>query len=110
MWALYMLAKTTGQRPSDILPVDDIVVDSADWFAYQFDRAVLLVGTVIENAAQELVESGMGKDKKMVPKYHMDQLLDPDFHLPRPPSRKQRERQNLDSWARMLGAKRIKAG
>lgn len=99
-----MLATKTGQRPSDIFSVED------EWFAYQFDRAVMLVGTVLENAAQELVESGIGKEKKMVPKYHMDQLLDPDFHLPRPLSRKERERQNLNSWANMMGARRFKAG
>lgn len=105
-----MLAKTTGQRPSDIISIDGVVEHSADWFAYQFDKAVTLVGTVIENASQELVESGMGKSKRMVPKYSMEQLLDPDFHLPRPPSKQQRARQGLEALKRFKNVKTIRAG
>ena len=73
MWNLYALATTTHQRPSDIIGIDD------RWAAYQFDSAVCLVGTTMENAIQETVKSG----DSIVPRYTMAQLLDADFRLPR---------------------------
>lgn len=91
----------TGQRPSQIVGVSD------EWAALQFDNAVVLVGTGIENASQEMREVGSGKSKKMVPKYHMDELLDPDFKLPAPPTKEQRERaviEGLFAMARRGGS------
>jgi len=76
MWNLHVLAGATHQRPSDIVGVDD------RWAAYQFDSAVCLVGTTIENALQETSEIG----GKMMPRYTLTQLLDADFRLPQPES------------------------
>lgn len=56
--------------------------------AYLYDSAVVTLGTVIENALLERVESGEGKDYKSEPKYTLHQLLDPSFKLPRPPRQK----------------------
>lgn len=53
------------------------------WAALQFDNAVTLVGTVIENAAQEMEQRGSDDKPRWEPKYTMEQLLDPAFRLPR---------------------------
>jgi len=63
---------------------------------------VSTVGNAIEAAANELREVGMGTDKHLVPKYTMQQLLDPEFRLPRPPTAKD-ERRNAISALRALG-------
>lgn len=52
------------------------------WLALQFDNAVTLIGTVIENAAQEMVKVGPDDKPEWKPRYTMKQLLDPDFRLP----------------------------
>lgn len=52
------------------------------WAALQFDHAVTLVGLVIENAAQETVNTGDDKRPRWTRKYTMRQLLDPGFRLP----------------------------
>lgn len=78
MWDLYQLAKATSSRPSDIACIED------RWAAYQFDSAVTFVGVVIENALHETREVGVGQHKRQEPKYTIAQLLDPEFHLPRP--------------------------
>lgn len=75
MWNLYALTKVTYQRPSDIIGIRD------RWAAYQFDSAVALVGTTIENALQETVKAG----EKTSPRYTLAQLLNADFRLPRDP-------------------------
>lgn len=77
MWTLYLTATKTGQRPSDLVCVED------RWAALQFDNAVTLVGTVIENAAQEMEQRGSDDKPRWEPKYTMEQLLDPAFRLPR---------------------------
>jgi len=41
---------------------------------------------VIENALHETREVGVGQHKRTEPKYTITQLLDPEFHLPRPGS------------------------
>jgi len=76
MWNLHVLAGATHQRPSNIVGISD------RWAAYQFDSAVCLVGTTIENALQETNEAG----GKMTPRYTLTQLLDADFRLPQPAS------------------------
>lgn len=73
MWNLHALAGTTHQRPSDIICIED------RWAAYQFDSAVSLVGTTIENALQETREVG----GKLNPRYTLAQVLDADFRFPR---------------------------
>lgn len=78
MWSVYLTAKTTGTRPSDLVCIED------RWVAYQFDTAVTLIGTVIENAAQEQIKTGSDDSPKWENRYTMKQLLDDDFKLPRP--------------------------
>lgn len=78
MWRLYLTAKTFGQRPSDLVGVDD------RWAALQLDNAVSLVGTVIENASQEQQNVGSKEKPEWQPKYTIHQLLDADFRLPAP--------------------------
>ena len=70
------MAKATATRPSEIVEIYD------PWYAYQFDNAVILVGTAIENAAQELEKVGSDEKSELQPKYTMQQLLDDDFRLP----------------------------
>lgn len=72
MWNLYALTGTTHQRPSDIVGISD------RWAAYQFDSAVALIGTTIENALQETVKAG----ERTTPRYTLAQLLGADFRLP----------------------------
>lgn len=79
MWRLYLTAKGTGSRPSDLIGVAD------RWAALMFDNAVTMVGAAIENAAQEQEKVGQGKDATWRAKYSLAELLDPDFRLPAPP-------------------------
>ncbi len=71
------MARTTGQRPSTLVGIED------PWTAYQLDSAVVLVGSAIRGAAQEMreIDHGGGR-KELVPRYTMAQLLDPEFRLP----------------------------
>jgi len=77
MWSLYLTAKATGARPSQLLGID------AEWIAYQFDSAVTVLGNAIESASYERREVGTGQHKRLERKYTMERLLDPDFRLPR---------------------------
>ena len=76
MWTLYLTAKTTATRPSELVCIED------RWTALQFDNAITMIGVAIENAAQEMEKRGEGKTAKYEPKYTMTQLLDPAFRLP----------------------------
>jgi hypothetical protein len=62
-----------------------------------------MVGNAIENASQEMQE--VGPDKKLVQKYQMDELLDPDFRLPRPLTKEDRERASLATLRGLAGRK-----
>lgn len=69
------------------------------WTAYQFDTAVSLVGTVLENAANEMERVGPDDKPEWKPKYTMSQLLSDDFRLPA----NGREQLNLDELKSMHG-------
>ena len=99
MWSLYLTAKTSRSRPSDLVGIKD------RWAAYQFDSAVALVGNAIEGASQEMQKIGGEKNAQHVPKYEMDQLLDPDFRLPRPKTKEDRERASLAMLRGMAGSR-----
>lgn len=75
---MYLTAKTTSQRPSTLLLIDD------GWAAYQIDSAVVRFGVTIENLSHEREERGMGQQTRWVEKYTLPQLLDPDFRVPAP--------------------------
>jgi hypothetical protein len=49
------------------------------WAALQFDSAVVALGTLIENAAQEQVNVGGETSPKWQAKYTLRQLLTPGF-------------------------------
>lgn len=70
------MATKLGNRPSEIIGLAD------PWYAYQFDNAVVLVGSAIENASQEMTKIGSDENAEWRLKYTMTQLLDPDFRLP----------------------------
>lgn len=76
MWRIYQTAKTLGQRPSTLLEIGDA------WAALQLDNAVVLFGTWVENAAQEMEKRGPESAPRWEPKYSMAQLLTPGFTLP----------------------------
>lgn len=78
MWSLYLTAKGSHSRPSDLVGITD------RWAAYQLDSAVVLLGTVIENAAQEQVNVGGDTSPKWERKYTMKQLLTPGFIIGQP--------------------------
>lgn len=94
-WQLYLTATATGQRPSALVHVADA------WAALQFDNAVVLVGRVIENAAQEQEQVGPKNAPQWRAKYHLDELLRDDFRLPRAPTAQERERASLDALKQM---------
>ena len=78
MWRLYQTCKTLSQLPSDRLGVTN------DWAAYQIDDAVVWFGVTVENALAERVNHGSAEKPDWRDKYTLEQLLEPDFRLPRP--------------------------
>lgn len=72
MWRLFQTAKSCFARPSALLCIAD------PWLAYQFDAAVSALGNSIESALYETDTLG----DKTVPRYTLQQLLDPQFRLP----------------------------
>ena len=52
------------------------------WISYQIDRAVTVFGIIVDNALLERMEIGTEGDT--VQRYTLNQLLDPEFYLPRP--------------------------
>ena len=95
------MAIKTAARPSDIIGIDD------PWAAYQFDNAIVLIGSAIENASQEMEKHGDEKSPKWRQKYTMKQLLDPDFRLPlsddERPSRRERETDDKTFFSGLAG-------
>ena len=75
MWNLYLTSKGSHSRPSDLVGITD------RWAAYQLDSAVVLLGTILENAAQEQVNVGGETSPKWERKYTMRQLLTPGFMI-----------------------------
>jgi len=100
MWNLYATAKTAAVRASDLVCIAD------RWTAYQFDTAVSVIGTALENASQEMQEvGGLDGKKSFQPKYTMDMLLEPDFRLPRPKTAEDRERDAIGMLRALAGRK-----
>ena len=79
------------------------------WAALQFDNAIVFVGTIIENAAQEMEKVGSGDSVKWKRTYEMEQLLDDDFRLPRPPTRQEKEREAGRAFMGLPGVRVVKA-
>lgn len=79
--------KTTHHPPSLALQVENELA------AYCLDGAVLTLGTIIENALLEREPVGPEGEQERQPRYTLTQLLRPGFHLPRPPTEKQKRAQ-----------------
>jgi hypothetical protein len=80
------------------------------WAALQFDSAVAVVGSGIENALQEQYNAGSQKEPNWVRKYTIKQLLDPTFRLPAPPTEKESNQAMLDKLKTLKGVTVIKGG
>lgn len=52
--------------------------------AYCIDNAVRVFGVLIENALEERVNNGTKDKPQWEPRYTLQQLLSPHFHLPEP--------------------------
>lgn len=81
MWTLYLKATKYNRLPSSFFAglVDELTV-------YQFDNAVTWFGVTIENLLQERIKVGAGENERSEAKYELEDLLDPDFRVPRPKS------------------------
>jgi len=101
MWTLYQKAKLFSRLPSELLRIGD------EWIAYQFDNAVALLGTVIENESQRQHNVGSEREPKWETKYSLAQLLDDDFRLPAP--ERASKPQGLAGLMNMPGVKVVKA-
>lgn len=88
MWSLWHRSKSLSCRPSQLLEVEDSLA------AYSLDSATVVFGTIVENALSEREKTGSGKNEEWRAKYTLDEILDADFFLPRPPSRLQKRRQS----------------
>lgn len=102
MWSLYLTAKAMSSRASDLIGIED------RWTALQFDNAVTLVGTVIENASQEQHNVGMKEKPQWVNLYEMSQLLDPAFRLSPPPKLKTEKERNRDAITGLMRLRGVK--
>lgn len=85
MWALGQKAAKYNRLPSSFFPW---LVD--DWLIYCFDNAILYFCTVIEGALSETKTTGIAPDIEYEPKYTIDQLLDNDYRMERPPTAKEK--------------------
>lgn len=95
-----MTATKLSNRPSDFVEyIDDRLA------AYQFDKAVMTFGMLIENALQERVKVGAGDNYEYAAKYRLDDLLTPGFTLPKPLSKKDRERAAVMNLQNLAGVK-----
>lgn len=73
MWGLYLTAKGSCSRPSAMMGITD------RWAAYMLDSAVVLLGTIIENASQEQINVGGETAPRWERRYTLRQLLTPGF-------------------------------
>lgn len=89
MWSAYLKLKTYQRPPSLDLMLDDALT------AWCVDGAVLWFGITVENALQERIDVGVGKDKRSEAKYTLEELLDAAFTLPRPAPKAKKPPQNV---------------
>lgn len=94
MWHLYSLAKLGKKQPSEIVGITDL------WIAYQFNSAIGLVGTTIENALNEMVKGG---SDNLVNRYELSDLLKPEFKLPRPLNDKEKQIKSIEWFKSQIG-------
>jgi hypothetical protein len=66
-----------------MMPGIDLLCQLNPLTAYQFDAAVVAFGTTIENALQEQIQVGAGKDKRWKQKYKLSDLLNDKFQFQR---------------------------
>lgn len=92
MWTLGQKAAKYNRLPSSFFPdlVDELTI-------YGFDNAILWFCTTIENALNERKDVKVGKRTESRQVYQLEDLLDDDFRLPRPPSKLQKRQQGAMS-------------
>lgn len=90
MWELGQKAEKASKLPSECVP--GLEAEIGEWGVYCFDNAVIFFMRVIENALHERVETGTSKEPRSEAKYTFAQLLEDDFHLPRPLTYQQQRR------------------
>lgn len=78
MWNLWLKSKTYHLLPSEVFGEEDSIA------AWMLDNAVTWFGITIENALQERVKTGTGKDVEYKPRYSLTRLLDENYRIPRP--------------------------
>lgn len=88
------MSKLLGQRPSQIVQISES--SGGAWVAYQFDSAILAVGIAIENALNEF-----NKDGSKV--YDIETIMQPDFKLPRPLTKEEKERKTIRYLRNWIG-------
>jgi hypothetical protein len=59
----------------------------------------------IENALAERVNRGTKKEPDHQPRYTIEQLLDPEFRLPAPPTKEEKERNSIAFLKSLKGVK-----
>ena len=85
-------AEKASKLPSECLP--GLADEIGEWGVYCFDNAVGYFMRVIQNALLERENNGTEADPKWgEARYTLEELLDPHFRLPRPPTAKQRRQQ-----------------
>ncbi len=87
MWGLGQKAEKASRLPSECVP--GLLAEIGEWGVYCFDNAIGFFMRVIENALHERVETGTSSELRSAAKYTLMQLLEDDFHLPRPLTHKQ---------------------
>lgn len=105
MWSLYLTATKVSKRPSELL---EFWIDP--WTAYQLDAAVIMVGTGIENALQELENVGTPMQPKYQPKYRLAQLLKQDFRLPAPKTEREMQKSGIEALKALKGVRVRRVG
>lgn len=66
----------------------------------------MMVGMALESGLQELQNVGDEKHVKLRPKYSLDQLLDDEFRLPRPPTAAERKKAGVKSMLAMAKSRK----
>lgn len=90
MWRVWTKATTFHKLPCEVFD-EDHEYDSLT--RYLGDNAVTWFGITMENALKEEVPVGDPKKGRTRPKYTLEELLEDDFKLPRPPTKLEKRQQ-----------------
>ena len=76
MWQLWLTAKETHSRPSELVCEENPLV------AYLLDSAVVTFGRTVENHLEEMINNGSDVNPKWESKYKLYDILSKDFKFP----------------------------